>query len=70
MRLNLRRVRKDMWDGVLKGVRPTGYHYYKEPDAIKYRFPAPGSCALAKEDHPNLYKDDWKTPFRYSEYNI
>jgi hypothetical protein len=21
-------------------------------------------------DHPNLYKNDWKTPFRTSDYNI
>jgi hypothetical protein len=21
-------------------------------------------------DHPNLYKNDWKTPFRQSEFNI
>ena len=37
---------------------------------MKYRYPAPGSCALDVQDHPNLYKNDWKTPYRTSDYNI
>jgi hypothetical protein len=61
-----------------KGARPVGYNYYgnswngsyEHAPAIKYRFPAPGSCSLAEEDHHNLYKDDWKTPYRHSEYFI
>ena len=40
------------------------------PDMIKYRYPAPGSAALDRVDHPNLFKKHWKTPFRNSPYNI
>lgn len=47
-----------------------GYGYYKPPPEIKYRYPAPGSCALDEVDHPNLYKKHWKTPYRESPYNI
>jgi len=47
-----------------------GYAYYDIPDNLRYRYPAPGSCALAKHDHPNLYKRHWKTPFRESNLNI
>lgn len=47
-----------------------GYNYYKPPPELKYRYPAPGSCAHDEEDHPNLYKKHWKTPYRESPYNI
>jgi hypothetical protein len=47
-----------------------GYAYYDIPDNLRYRYPAPGSCDLAKHDHPNLYKRHWKTPFRDSNLNI
>lgn len=47
-----------------------GHKYYDIPKEIKYRYPAPGSCPLDVEDHPNLYKKHWKTPFRHSPYNI
>lgn len=47
-----------------------GHKYYEIPAALKYRYPAPGSCPLDKSDHPNLYKKHWKTPFRDSPYNI
>lgn len=47
-----------------------GHKYYAIPEAIKYRYPAPGSCPMDVEDHPNLYKKHWKTPFRSSPYNI
>lgn len=40
------------------------------PEGIKYRYPAPGSCPLDVMDNPNLYKNDWKVPFRNSDYNI
>lgn len=46
------------------------YKYYQIPPNLKYRYPAPGSCDLAKEDHPNLFKSHWKTPYRESEFNI
>jgi hypothetical protein len=48
----------------------TGYKYYVPPPEVKYRYPAPGSCALDVDDHPNLYKNNWKTPFRQSDYNV
>jgi len=53
-----------------KGINIHGYEYYKPPEGVKYRYPAPGSCALDVDDHFNLYKDDWKRPFRQSELNI
>ena len=46
------------------------YKYYDFHPNLKYRYPAPGSCELAKKDHPNLYKKHWKTPYRYSQFNI
>jgi hypothetical protein len=66
----VKKGRADVWEAFKKGISITGYKYYQPPPAIKYRYPAPGSCALDVEDHPNLYKNDWKTPFRMSEYNI
>ena len=59
-----------MWDAFKRGISITGYKYYEAPPELKYRYPAPGSCAFDVEDHPNLYKNDWKTPFRQSDYNI
>ena len=64
------RARQDMWKSMKNGVWIHGYEYYKPPEEISYRYPAPGSCPLDESDHPNLYKNDWKTPFRNSEYNI
>ena len=61
---------KDMWSAFKAGISIKGYHYYEAPEEIKYRYPAPGSCAMDEEDHPNLYKNDWKVPFRTSDYNI
>jgi hypothetical protein len=68
----IKRGRADMWDSVVKGLSITGYKYYKPHESlgIHFRYPAPGSGALDWEDHPNLYKQHWKTPFRQSEYNI
>lgn len=59
-----------MWGAFKKGISITGYRYYKPHDEVKYRYPAPGSCALDNVDHTHMYKLDWKTPFRQSEYNI
>lgn len=66
----IKRTRADAWGAFINGIKLKGYKYYEIPDGIKYRFPAPGSCAHDKEDHFNLYKNDWKTPFRMSEYNV
>ena len=66
----VKKGRGDMWDAFKKTISITGYKYYEPPEGIKYRFPSPGSCSLDVADHPNLYKNDWKTPFRTSEYNV
>ena len=62
-------VRANAWDAFKEGLKIPGYKYYQPPPEVKYRFPAPGSCAMDEHDHPNLYKNDWKTPFRHSDYN-
>ena len=64
------RARFDMWQSFKNGLKIKGYEYYEPPQELTYRYPAPGSCPLDELDHPNLYKNDWKTPFRTSEYNI
>jgi hypothetical protein len=66
----VKKARGDMWAAFKVGLQIKGYKYYEAPDAIKYRYPAPGSCSMDVADHPNLYKNDWKTPFRTSDYNI
>jgi len=66
----VKKSRADAWDAFKRSISITGYKYYVPPPEVKYRFPAPGSCALDQDDHPNLYKNDWKTPFRQSDYNI
>ena len=65
-----RKTRKNWFEAFQMTISVKGHHYYDIPDGIKYRYPAPGSCPLDKEDHPNLYKKHWKTPFRESNYNI
>ena len=65
------RATRDRWYETFKlarGVR--GHQYYKIPDGIKYRYPAPGSGPHGRDDHPNLFKPHWKTPYRDSPYNI
>jgi hypothetical protein len=66
----VKKGRGDMWDAFKKTISIPGYKYYEPPEGIKYRFPAPGSCSMDVKDHPNLYKNDWKTPFRSSDYNV
>jgi len=60
----VKKGRADAWDAFKKTLSITGYKYYVPPVEVKYRYPAPGSCALDVEDHPNLYKNNWKIPFR------
>lgn len=65
------RAKRNAWWEAFKlagGVK--GHQYYKIPAELKYRYPAPGSCPLDVEDHPNLFKLHWKTPFRNSHFNI
>ena len=47
-----------------------GYNYYEIPGELRYRYPAPGSCALDRTSHPHLFKRHWKTPYRDSNLNI
>ena len=58
------------WKAFKNFINLHGYMYYEIPPELKYRYPAPGSCPLTREDRPNLYKKHWKTPFRDSVYNI
>lgn len=67
---NIKRVRADAWGAFKESISIPGYKYYVPPPEVKYRYPAPGSCAMDETDHPNLYKNDWRTPFRHSEHNI
>ena len=62
--------RLDAWSAFKSGLAIKGYSYYEVPENLKYRYPAPGSCPMDVADHPNLYKNDWKVPFRVSDYNI
>jgi hypothetical protein len=74
----VRKGHGDMWSAFKSAARPTGYNYYEGTDVtssqmpaqLKYRFPAPGSCPLDEIDHPNLYDNDWKLPYRNSVHNI
>jgi hypothetical protein len=52
------------------GCNIKGYEYYKMPDEVRMRYPAPGSVALDESSYPHLFKKHWKTPFRDSPYNI
>lgn len=61
---------QDVWGAFKESVKIPGYAYYEPPAQLKYRFPAPGSCPMDKMDHPNLYKEDWRTPYRVSPFNI
>ena len=65
-----RLARNNWWEATKLANTVKGHQYYEMPDMIKYRYPAPGSCALERVDHPNLFKMHWKTPFRDSHYNI
>jgi len=66
----VKKSRADMWSAFKTGISITGYRYYKPHDEIKYRYPAPGSCAFDELDKAHMYKLDWKTPFRTIEYNV
>jgi hypothetical protein len=52
------------------GLSIKGYEYYKIPEEIRFRYPAPGSVALDDSSYPHLFKKHWKTPFRDSHFNI
>lgn len=66
----INQTRLNWYQAFKGGIGIKGYDYYKHPAELKYRYPAPGSCALDEVDHPHLYKKHWKTPYRESPYNI
>ncbi len=66
----INKTRINWWDTFKNAISIPGYHYYKVPPELHYRYPAPGSCPHDPDDHPNLYKKHWKTPYRESPYNI
>lgn len=63
-------ARKNWWEALCGSFRLHGYKYYEIPPELRYRYPAPGSCPLDRRDHPNLFKEHWKTPYRDSPLNI
>ena len=63
-------TRLNWYQAFKNGVNLKGYGYYKPPQELKYRYPAPGSVPHDEVDHPHLFKKHWKTPFRESPYNI
>jgi hypothetical protein len=63
-------TRKNWYEAFKMGCNIKGYEYYKYPDEIRYRYPAPGSVALDEVSYPHLFKKHWKIPFRDSPYNI
>lgn len=62
--------RLELWNAFKGTLKIKGYEYYQPPPEIKYRYPAPGSQALDEVDKFNMYKQDWKKPFRTSQFNI
>jgi len=65
-----RKARLEMWQSFKTGISIPGYAYYQPPAEVTYRYPAPGSVPRSETDHYNMFKPDWKTPFRHSIYNI
>jgi hypothetical protein len=66
----VKKVRFNWWEAFKEAVRLPGYHYYKPPAELKYRYPAPGSVPRTPEDKPFLFKKDWKQSFKDSPLNI
>ena len=64
------KARDNWWSAVKAGVNIHGYYYYDIPPNLRYRYPAPGSCALDEVSQPHMFKKHWKTPFRNSQFNI
>jgi hypothetical protein len=70
-RVNTQRL--TLWKTLRNSVALPGFDYYEKtemPKEIKFRFPAPGSCPQDKANHPHLFKNHWKTPWRNSRLNI
>lgn len=43
---SVQKGRSDAWVAFKRSISITGYKYYVPPPEVKYRYPAPGSCAL------------------------
>jgi hypothetical protein len=63
-------VRYNWWEAFKEFCRLPGYHYYKPPPELKYRYPAPGSHPRNQQDVPSLFKSDWKKPFPDSVFDV
>ncbi len=66
----VQQTRINWWDATKQFTRLHGYRYYDAPKELKFRYPAPGSAPHDYHDHPNLFKKNWKLPYRDSPYNI
>mmetsp|Transcript_31773 Transcript_31773/g.43029 ORF Transcript_31773/g.43029 Transcript_31773/m.43029 type:complete len:107 (+) Transcript_31773:40-360(+) len=64
------KTKGNAWAAFKDACNLPGLRYYDHPAELKFRYPAPGSCAHDKTDHPNLFKRHWKTPFKDSHLNI
>ena len=66
----MKTTRSNWWTAFKSGISIPGYHYYKPPDVLKYRYPAPGSEPLDERSHGHLFKNDYKQPYRESPYYV
>lgn len=66
----LTKTQQNWWEAFKFGMSLRGYDYWKHPEEIKYRYPAPGSVPQTKESYPHLYKHDWRTPFKDSPFDV
>merc|ERR1712166_639841 len=67
---SINRTRKNWYNAFKMSLQIKGYEYYQLPGEIRYRYPAPGSCAHDDHSYPHLFKKHWKIPFRDSHLNI
>ena len=40
------------------------------PKELKYRYPAPGSTPIDKQNYQHMFKPHWKQSWRVSAYNV
>ena len=66
----LTKTQENWWTAFKFGMNLRGYDYWKKPDELKYRYPAPGSVPDSKENHPYLFKHNWRTPFKDSPFDV
>lgn len=63
-------MRNNWYAAATQFIALKGYEYYKIPENIRYRYPAPGSVPLDDRSYHHLFKKHWKVPFRDSHFNI